>query len=177
MATPRPSGRTLPEIRRGGLEGLGARLARGELRPDFGPARLHPAAGALVIGARDFLIAFNVNLATDLRAARRIAARVRDPRNAPRPTLRAIGVELRDSAWPDGAAQVSMNLLDYRATSLRDAFDRVAGWANRWGIPVLGAEIVGLPPRDATWPGIEADLKLAGPPRTLEEALAVARVR
>lgn len=167
-----PAGRTLPAIRRGGPEALARRMARGTMRPDFGPPRLHPTAGAVCVGARDFLIAFNVNLAdADDAAARRIAARIRDRPGDPRPSLRAIGVRGGEGA------QVSMNLLDHRRTSIREAFDRVARETKRLGFGIRGAEIVGLVPEGAVWAGMEDDLGLRAPPRTIEAALARAADR
>lgn len=169
-----PTREALPRIRRGGPAGLARRVARGEMTPDYGPGRLHPTAGAVVVGARDFLIAFNVNLeGGGLRVARRIAARIRNRPDDPRPSLRAIGVRL---AAP-GEVQVSMNLLDFRRTSVKEAFDRVEAEARRGGAGVRSSEIVGLIPAAATWPGMERDLGLAGPPRTVESALAAGQGR
>ena len=159
----------LPEIRRGGLGGLAARLAEGRIEPDFGPRRLHPTAGAVAVGARPPLIAFNVDLDTDRAAtARRIAAQVRESAPGGLPAVRAIGVRNR------GRAQVSLNLLDFRRTSLSDAFDRVRREAEEAGAAVADSEIVGLPPAAALWPGAAADLRLAAPPRALETALEAA---
>lgn len=162
-------GAELPEIRRGGLGGLAARLADGRIEPDFGPRRLHPTAGAVAVGARPPLIAFNVDLDTDRAAtARRIAARVRESAPGGLPAVRALGVRNR------GRAQVSMNLLDFRRTSLTDAFDRVRREAEQAGAAVAGSEIVGLPPEAALGPDAAADLRLAAPPRALETALEAA---
>ena len=164
-------GAELPEIRRGGLGGLAARLADGRIEPDFGPRRLHPTAGAVAVGARPPLIAFNVDLDTDRAAtARRIAARVRESAPGGLPAVRALGVRNR------GRAQVSMNLLDFRRTSLADAFDRVRREAERAGAAVAGSEIVGLPPEAALGPDAAADLRLAAPPRALETALEAAGI-
>lgn len=161
----------LPEIRRGGLGGLAARLADGRIEPDFGPRRLHPTAGAVAVGARPPLIAFNVDLDTDRAAtARRIAARVRESAPGGLPAVRALGVRNR------GRAQVSMNLLDFRRTSLTDAFDRVRREAEQAGAAVAGSEIVGLPPEAALGPDAAADLRLAAPPRALETALEAAGI-
>lgn len=168
---PGRQGAELPEIRRGGLGGLAARLADGRIEPDFGPRRLHPTAGAVAVGARPPLIAFNVDLDTDRAAtARRIAARVRESAPGGLPAVRALGVRNR------GRAQVSMNLLDFRRTSLADAFDRVRREAERAGAAVAGSEIVGLPPKAALGPDAAADLRLAAPPRALETALEAAGI-
>lgn len=171
-------GRALPEIRRGGLAGLAARLAEGRIEPDFGPRRLHPAAGAVAVGARLPLIAFNVNLDTDrVTLARRIAARIREGAPGGLPAARALGVRRRAGEEDGDRAQVSMNLLDFRRTSLRDAFDRVRREAEEAGAAVADSEIVGLPPEAALWPGAEADLRLGSPPRSLETALDEAGFR
>lgn len=165
-------GPALPEIRRGGLAGLAARLADRRIEPDFGPRRLHPAAGAVAVGARAPLIAFNVNLDTDrVETARRIAARIRESAPEGLPAVRALGVRRRGPEGGADRAQVSMNLLDFRRTSLRGAFDRVRREAGEAGAAVAGSEVVGLPPEAALWPSAEADLRLGAPPRALETAL------
>lgn len=172
-----PTGRSLPELRRGGLPGLAARLAAGEIRPDFGPPRLHPAAGAVAVGARGPLLAFNVNLDGDrVETARRIARTIRESGGG-LPALRALGLRLTapDRARPQ--AQVSLNLLDFRRTSLRQAFAAVRREAEALGVGVAGSEIVGLPPEAALGPGMERDLLLPGPPRSLEAALRERRAK
>lgn len=145
-AASRPERRNLADVRRGGLEGLGERMASAEAwRPDFGPERLHPTAGATVIGARFFLIAFNAVLSTpDLGVARRVAAAVRAAGGG-LPAVKAIGVYLASR----GLAQVSMNLVDYRRTSLVAALARVRREAEALGARVVEAEIVGLVPEEA----------------------------
>ena len=171
------AGRSLPELRRGGLRGLAARLAAGEIEPDFGPPQLHPTAGAVAVGARGPLLAFNVNLDTDrVETARRLAARIRESGGG-LPAVRALGVRLTDPGGKRERAQVSLNLLDFRRTSLRDAFDAVRREAEAAGVAVAGSEIVGLPPEAALWPGAENDLLLPAPPRTLEAALRERRGR
>ncbi len=172
-----PTGRSLPELRRGGLPGLAARLAAGEIRPDFGPPRLHEAAGAVVVGARGPLLAFNVNLDGDrVEPARRIARTIRESGGG-LPAVRALGLRLTapDRARPQ--AQVSLNLLDFRRTSLRQAFAAVRRQAEALGVGVAGSEIVGLPPEAALRPGMERDLLLPGPPRSLEAAFRQRRAR
>jgi len=164
--------RALPAIRRGGLDGLARRLAAGE-RPDFGPAALHPTAGATVIGARPILIAFNVVLASDdLALARRIAAAVRQRAPGGLPAVRALGVPLPQR----GLVQVSMNLLDYRRTPPRAAFDRVRAAAAASGVRVLESELVGLVPRAALSEEDAEHVRLRefSPERYLETRLAAA---
>ncbi len=127
-----PDRRTLVQIRRGEFEGLRETITRPDRRPDHGPARVHPTAGAVAVGARGVLIAYNVNLrTTDLLAARTIARAVRESSGG-LPDVQAMGVRLPSR----GLVQVSMNLLDYRATSLQAVFDRVVAEAARRGIEV-----------------------------------------
>jgi glutamate formiminotransferase len=135
-------GRTRAELRRGGLDGLAERLAAHELRPDFGPARLHPTAGAVLVGARPPLVAFNVELAppATLQDAREIAAAIREGGSEGLPSVRALGLWLRQR----GVAQVSMNVEDHTAISLTAVVDAIA----RHATP-LRAEVVGLVPEQA----------------------------
>lgn len=154
----RPDRRRLEEIRRGGFEGLAARLAEPEWAPDFGPSVPHPSAGAAVIGARPFLIAYNVTLRTTrLDVARAIARAIRE-RSGGLPCLKAMGVTLADR----GVVQVSMNLTDFRRTSMVDAFDAIAAAAARHGVEVIESELVGLAPAAALTPAIAEHVRLAG---------------
>jgi glutamate formiminotransferase / 5-formyltetrahydrofolate cyclo-ligase len=144
-AASHPARRRLSDIRRGGAEGLGARMAEPGWAPDFGPATPHPSAGATAIGARRFLIAFNVNLATDrVEAARNIARRVRESSGG-LPHVRALGLSLE----PRGITQVSMNLTNFEATPIERAFDAVAALAAELDVEILESELVGLIPRAA----------------------------
>jgi glutamate formiminotransferase len=137
--------RDLAEIRRGGLNGLAHRMKQPQWHPDFGPHHLHPSAGATAVGARPILIAYNVNLATNrLSVAQRIASAIRAS-NGGLPSLKAMGVLLEHR----GIVQVSMNLTNYRDTSIVTAFDAVAREAAVDGVRVLESEIVGLVPADA----------------------------
>src|SRR5690606_17719209 len=150
--------RSLAAIRSGGYEALTSRIGTGPWQPDFGPARVSPAMGAAVVGARTFLIAWNVSLATtDVAVARRIAARIRPSGAAAAgaagdawgtagrlAAVRAIGWSM--PAY--GCVQVSMNLLDARVTPLHVAFAAVQEEAAREGVRVLGSELVGLVPAD-----------------------------
>ena len=163
--------RNLADLRRGGLEGLGRRLREGFL-PDHGPSVLHPTAGATVIGARGFLIAFNVLLDTaDVRTARRIARAVRESSGG-LPSVKALGVYLESL----GRAQVSMNLVDYRRSSPHRAFERVCEEAARLGVEVAGSELIGLIPRAALNDGPLEALRLLESPheRILEDCLSSA---
>ncbi len=162
-----PGRRALAEIRRGGFEALPAKLADPAWAPDFGPARVHPTAGATVMGARFFLIAFNAVLATaDVGAARAIAGRVREAGGG-LPAVRAMGVPLASR----GLAQVSMNLVDYRRTPPARALERVEAEAAAVGPGVVETEIVGLVPAAAVEGVGWEDLKLPGPVPILEERL------
>lgn len=141
-AASRPERRNLATVRQGEFEGLAARLGLEEWQPDYGPARPHPTAGAVAVGARRFLVAFNVNLGTgDVEIARRIARAVR-ARDGGLGTVKAIGLALSEP----GRTQVSMNLVDPLSTPLYRAFELVRLEAERYGVPVVGSEIVGLVP-------------------------------
>ncbi len=149
-------GRTLAPIRRGGFEWLRTAIARPARRPDYGPARVHPTGGAVAVGAREILIAFNVDLAsTNLAAARAIAALVRESSGG-LPVVQAMGVPLASRRL----VQVSMNLLDYRRTSPLLAYERVEAEAARRGIGVSAGELIGCAPRDALPPDSVAALHL-----------------
>jgi glutamate formiminotransferase/glutamate formiminotransferase/formiminotetrahydrofolate cyclodeaminase len=156
-------GRTRAELRRGGIERLAQRLADGELRPDFGPGRPHPTAGATLVAARAPLIAFNVELEppATLEHARAIAADLREGGAHGLPGVRAIGLTL--PARGD-VAQVSCNVEDHEAVPLAVLVAAVAARA-----PVSGCELVGLPPRRAL-AGFPADVPVRNR-RTVEDAL------
>lgn len=147
----------LDVIRRGGLSGLQERMDQeADWKPDFGPNVLHPTAGAVAIGARFFLIAFNVVLKSqDIQAARRIARAIRSSGGG-LPALKAMGVPLSSK----GFVQVSMNLMDFRQTSLRAAFQAVERESHRLGVEIQESEIVGLVPQEAWDVDLPADLQL-----------------
>ena len=137
--------RRLPDARRGGYEALAERLTTPEGVPDEGPARFDPRAGAVLVGARDILVAFNVWLdSSDLEAARQIARVVRESSGG-LPGVQALGLALPSR----GLVQVSMNLLDYRRTPIPVAFDAVLREAARRGIGVRRGELVGVAPAAA----------------------------
>ena len=141
-----PARQRLEVIRRGGIKGLGARMATDHLwRPDFGPPQPHPTAGVVVVGARPPLIAFNVVLQTpNVSMAQSIAKRVRTSGGG-LPSLKAIGIELASR----GLSQVSMNLVNFHETSIQDAFEAVRQEAEKSGVGIEESEIVGLIPREA----------------------------
>jgi glutamate formiminotransferase/formiminotetrahydrofolate cyclodeaminase len=136
----------LENIRRGQFEGLREEVLRNPQRaPDIGEPRLHPTAGATVVGARKFLIAYNINLNTpDLEIAKRIAKTIRFSSGG-MPCVKAMGVDLRAR----NLAQVSMNLTDFERTPIHQVFETVKREAERLGVGIVGSEIVGLIPRRA----------------------------
>ena len=161
-AARRPGWTALPAVRGRGFEALRAALGAGDGTPgdrpgpDFGGPGLHPTAGATAVGAREVLIAYNVELAgADLELARRIASAVRE-RDGGLPAVRAMGVPLDGR----GLVQVSLNLLDWRATPPAAAFAAVAVLAERAGARVEASEIVGLVPAGALEGVDPADLRL-----------------
>jgi glutamate formiminotransferase len=169
-AAARPEHRELAFLRRGGFEALSGRMAASELVPDFGPDRPHPTGGAVAVGARFFLIAYNLELSTeDVSVARAIARRLRESEGG-LPQVRALGFALSNPP----RAQVSMNLRDYRVTSLSDAFAAVEREAKERGVEILRSEIVGLIPQAAAFEGMVDRLKLEKPPGILEERLRAA---
>ncbi len=159
-------GRTRAELRRGGPHALARRLAAGELKPDFGPPRLHPTAGAVLVAARPPLVAFNVELAppATVEDARAIAASIREGGPEGLESVRAIGLWLEHR----GVAQVSTNVEDYRKTSPATLVEAI----RRHAVPAA-AELVGLAPR-AAFDGFPDDVPIRGL-ATIEDALAAAR--
>jgi glutamate formiminotransferase len=141
-----PEHRDLSVLRRGGYELLKEEIGRVPGRqPDLGPVQVHPTLGAVAIGARGPLVAFNVNLDTqDLEVARYIARKLRGETGGPH-FVKAIGVRLRSR----NLVQVSMNLLDFRRSTLYQALELVRLEARRFGVSVKGAEIIGLVPLEA----------------------------
>ncbi|MEN3203828.1 MAG: glutamate formimidoyltransferase [Atribacterota bacterium] len=142
-AAKRPERRDLSVIRRGGYEALKEEIAvLPERHPDVGPLNVHPTLGATAVGAREVLVAFNVNLkTTDVEIAKRIAMRLREGLKA----VKAIGVHLRTRDM----VQVSVNILDFRKNTLLDILEFVKLEARRFGVDVAGAEIIGLVPLEA----------------------------
>jgi glutamate formiminotransferase len=145
-------------FRRGGPEGLQARIDAGELDPEFGPRRLHERAGAVLVGARRPLIAFNVNLrGGDPDTAREIAALVRETGGG-FPGVRALGMDLRHA----GLTQVSMNVEDWEAAALVDIVARIEAEAHARGAEVAGSELVGLMPAGAAAAAAGGALRVDG---------------
>lgn len=151
-------GRSRHFFRAGGPEELARRLAAGELEPDFGPGRLDPAAGGVLVGARRPLVAFNVDLrGGTLEDARAIAAAVRE-RDGGLPGVRALGLDLPRA----GRVQVSTNIEDWEAAAPHVVLARVAAEAAARGVEVAGSELVGLMPAGAAVAAAGAILRLAG---------------
>jgi glutamate formiminotransferase/formiminotetrahydrofolate cyclodeaminase len=166
-AATRPERRRLPDIRQGEYEALAEKLRREEFAPDFGPAAFNAKSGATAIGARPFLIAWNVNLNTkDRKLANKIAAELRETGKIKRdaggkiargPDGKALRVpgrfrELQGGGWyieEYGRVQISFNLMDYHVTSLHDVFDACREEASKIGVRVTGSELVGLVPLEA----------------------------
>jgi glutamate formiminotransferase/glutamate formiminotransferase/formiminotetrahydrofolate cyclodeaminase len=147
----------LEAIRRGGLEGLAGRMeTEPTWAPDFGPSQLHPSAGAVIVGARPPLIAYNVNLHTqDIETAKSIAKIVRFSSGG-LPYVKAIGVELAGRRL----VQVSMNLTNYEETPIHVAFEAVRHEAERRGVQIAGSEVIGLVPQQALLHTAESSLQL-----------------
>ena len=145
-AATRPDRSNLADVRKGEFEGLREQIGKNpDKKPDFGPTTIHPTAGATAVGARQVLIAYNINLATnDLDVAKKIARQVRG-KDGGLFAVKALGFELKDR----GMVQVSMNMVDYKASQLFKAFELVRTLAEHHGVQVLGSEIVGLVPSEA----------------------------
>jgi glutamate formiminotransferase len=144
-AATRPERQKLPDIRKGQYEALPAKMQDPAWAPDEGPAVFNPKAGALVTGVRFPLVAFNVNLrTTDVSIAERIAKAVRFINGGFR-YVRAMGLSLEDK----GMVQISMNLVNYAATPIPRVLETVRAEANRYGVSVAGAELVGPVPMGA----------------------------
>jgi len=145
-AATREDRRNLADVRQGQFEGLRELIGTDPSRkPDFGPEKIHPTAGATAVGARPILIAYNVNLESeDISIAKKIAKRIRE-RDGGFPAVKALGFQLRDR----NLVQVSMNLTDYTKTSMHTVFDAISQYAKEYGVNVAESEIVGLVPQEA----------------------------
>jgi glutamate formiminotransferase/formiminotetrahydrofolate cyclodeaminase len=155
-AATRPTRVNLADVRRGQFEGLSSELGtNAERDPDFGPRAIHPSAGAVAIGARPFLVAYNIYLggAENLPLAKSIAKAVRQSSGG-FPHVKGLGLEV------DGQAQVSMNLVDTEATPLHIPFDFIASQAKESGVDVTWSEIVGLVPERVLFDSAKHYLKL-----------------
>lgn len=161
--------RNLAKVRKGEFEGFAEKISEPDWKPDFGPARVHPTAGCVAVGARAFLIAYNINLTTsDLEVAQRIGKAIRHSSGGLR-FVKAMGVMLEDR----GIAQVSINMTDFQRTPLHRVFEMVRSEAARYGVSICGSEIIGLVPQDALLQTADFYLKLEGfePNRVFERRL------
>jgi glutamate formiminotransferase / 5-formyltetrahydrofolate cyclo-ligase len=164
-----PERQNLATIRKGEFEGLAKKMQDPAWKPDFGPSAPHPSGGAVVVGARAPLIAYNINLGTaDLAVADRIAKAIRHLSGGYR-FVKAMGVKLEAR----GQVQVSINMTNFEKTPLHRVFETVRSEAERHGVPVVGSEIVGLVPQAALLAAAGHYLRLeADPgPQVLENKL------
>jgi glutamate formiminotransferase / formiminotetrahydrofolate cyclodeaminase len=172
-AATRPERVNLENIRKGQFEGLREEVLRNPDRaPDIGEPRLHPTAGATVVGARKFLIAYNINLKTpDVEIARKIAKAIRFSSGGLR-FAKAMGVDLKTRSL----AQVSINLTDFEQTPIHRLFEMVRREAQRYGCAIVGSEIIGLVPKKAIEMTADFYLQLENfsPAQVLENRLAAA---
>lgn len=153
-----PHRENLAEVRKGQFEGMAQKMLAPAWRPDFGPNTIHPTGGVTAIGARMPLIAYNINLDTpNLEIAQNIANTIRHVRGGFR-YCKAMGVKLEDR----NIAQVSMNLTDFTQTAIYRVFETVKMEARRYGVNVLGSEIVGLVPQQALVDAAAYYLQLEG---------------
>lgn len=158
QAATREDRRNLADVRRGQFEGLREEIGTNpDKKPDFGPEKIHPTAGATAVGAREFLIAYNVNLKSEnVEAAKKIAKDIRESSGG-LPAVKAIGLFLPEL----GIAQVSMNLVNFRATSMETVYEEIERRAKEeFAIEVLESELIGLMPEAAYSPGLEDKLKI-----------------
>jgi len=145
-AATRPERQNLAKVRKGQFEALREEIGTNPKRePDFGPNMIHATAGATAIGARPFLVAYNINLGTtDLSVAKSIAKAIRHSSGGLR-HVKAMGFAIKDR----NIVQVSINMVNFKGTPLFRAFEMVRSEAQRYGVPVIGSEVVGLVPADA----------------------------
>ena len=161
--------RNLADIRKGEFEGFAEKMRDPKWSPDFGPTHPHPTAGAVAVGARPPLIAYNINLGTkDLAVANAIAKAIRHIGGGFR-FVKAMAVELAER----GQVQVSINMTNFKKTPLHRVFECVRSEAGRYGVPIVGSEIVGLTPAEALFMAADHYLRLEGfsPDQVLEMRL------
>ncbi|MBI4712655.1 MAG: glutamate formimidoyltransferase [Planctomycetes bacterium] len=147
-AATRPERKNLANIRKGEFEGLRDEMGTNpERKPDFGPDKIHPTAGATVVGAREILVAYNINLKSDNQEiAKRIARTIRESHGGLL-YVKALGVMLERNGAK--IAQVTMNLTNYKITPVKKAFDAVKTEAAKYKVEILESELIGLAPQDA----------------------------
>lgn len=151
-----PERKILSTIRKGEFENFPEKIEKPLWKPDYGPDKVHPSAGVVAVGCREFLIAFNVNLGTNnIEIANKIARAVRHTSGGYR-FVRALGFKLEER----GIVQVSMNLTNYKKTPIFRVFETIKSEAARYGVPIVGSEIVGLLPLRAITEAVEHYLML-----------------
>ena len=151
-----PHRENLAKIRKGQFEGMAEKVKEAEWIPDFGGQRIHPTGGVVAVGARPPLIAFNVNLNTsDVEIANKIAKVVRRSSGG-FDAVKGMGVMLEDR----NIAQVSMNMTDFTKTPLYRVVEVIKAEAARWGVTVIGTEIIGLCPMKALFDSVEYYLQI-----------------
>jgi len=156
-AATRPERKNLENVRKGQYEGLKKAINEPERLPDVGQARLHPTAGATGVGARKFLVAFNVNLGTTrIEVAKEIAKSIRFSGGG-LAHVKAIGLALEDK----GMVQVSVNIVDHEKDPLYRVLELVRMEASRWGVPVVETEIYGMVPASAIYQSAARYLQVA----------------
>ncbi|MDR1482876.1 MAG: glutamate formimidoyltransferase [Synergistaceae bacterium] len=154
----KPERTNLAAVRKGQFEGMPEKLLRDDWAPDYGERRMHPTAGITAIGARQPLVAFNVNLNTpDVKIASEIAKTIRGSSGGFK-YCKALGVMLEDR----GIAQVSINMVNYEGTPLYRVFEAIRAEARRWGVSITGSEIIGLTPAKALVDCAEYYLQIEG---------------
>lgn len=157
-AATRPEWKNLANVRRGEYEGLKKTIGIPERKPDFGPAKMHPRAGATAVGARPPLIAYNINLDTDrIEIAKAIARAIRGSSGG-YPSIKALGVLIEET----GKAQVTINVCNFKEVSLARVFETVKFEAARYGVNITSSEIVGLVPMEALLDAAAFYLRLEG---------------
>ena len=148
--------KNLAKIRKGQYEGMKEKIKEPEWQPDYGSSEIHSSAGVTAVGARMPLVAFNINLDTDNKEiADKIARKIRHSGGGLR-YCKAIGIDLKDK----GIAQVSMNMTNYKGTSLYQVMEMVKFEAERFGVNIIGSELIGLLPSEALFDVAEYYLKL-----------------
>lgn len=158
-AAGKPENKNLADVRKGEYEGLKIEIEKDPVRrPDYGPAKMHPTAGAIVVGARKFLVAYNVNLdTTDVAIAKEIAKLIRE-KDGGFPAVKALGFEIKEK----NCVQISMNLCDFEKTNMDVVFRKINEEAEKRGVKVIDSEIYGMVPA-AAMKGIDvAELKIKG---------------
>lgn len=152
----KPDRKNLATIQKIQYEGLLEKIKEEDMKPDFGPREMHPKYGASIVGARMILVAFNVNLGTcDISIAKKIAKSVRESSGGLK-NIKAMGVRLKER----NIVQVSMDMVNYIKTPLYKPFELIKAEARRYGVPVVGSELIGLVPTDALINAADYYLKL-----------------